>query len=160
MPATYEPIATTTLSTTQSNITFSSIPQTYTDLVIVCSLIASGNDAMTIFLNGDSTMSNYSAITSGGGGDGSAGFSFYQDIPNINAVFNTYNNICIINLSRYTNTTNYKTVLTYGGVPRDSVRMSACSWRNTAAITSISLQSYSYNLTSTSTATLYGIKAA
>jgi hypothetical protein len=33
--ATYEPIATTTLAVTSASITFSSIPSTYTDLVIV-----------------------------------------------------------------------------------------------------------------------------
>jgi hypothetical protein len=40
MPATYEPIATTTLGTAAAFITFSSIPATYTDLrlVIVCLL--------------------------------------------------------------------------------------------------------------------------
>ena len=32
---TYTPIATTTLSSSQNDITFSSIPSTYTDLVIV-----------------------------------------------------------------------------------------------------------------------------
>ena len=35
MPATYEPIATTTLGSAATNITFSSIPATYTDLRLV-----------------------------------------------------------------------------------------------------------------------------
>jgi hypothetical protein len=33
MPATYEPIATTTLGTAAATITFSSIPATYSDLM-------------------------------------------------------------------------------------------------------------------------------
>jgi len=35
MPATYDCIATTTLTSTASSVVFSSIPQTYTDLVVV-----------------------------------------------------------------------------------------------------------------------------
>ena len=36
MAKTYTPIATQTLSTATANVTFSSIPSAYTDLVIVC----------------------------------------------------------------------------------------------------------------------------
>jgi hypothetical protein len=48
MPATYEPIATTTLGTAAASITFSSIPATYTDLRLI-----SGHKASTTscFLN-------------------------------------------------------------------------------------------------------------
>lgn len=40
MPATYEPIATNTLTGTSSQVTFSSIPQTYSDLRVVWSFKA------------------------------------------------------------------------------------------------------------------------
>jgi hypothetical protein len=38
MPLTYVNIASTTLASSQSNVSLSSIPQTYTDLMLVCSM--------------------------------------------------------------------------------------------------------------------------
>ena len=68
MPATYEPIATNTLGSAAANVTFSSIPATYTDLVIVYqALAATGNPDMTAQFNGD-TGSNYSATRLSGNG--------------------------------------------------------------------------------------------
>ena len=48
LPSTMTPIATATATGSSTGMTFSSIPQTYTDLVIVCSLTA-GNTKIVIF---------------------------------------------------------------------------------------------------------------
>jgi hypothetical protein len=55
MPATYEPIATTTLGSAATTITLSSIPSTYTDLrlVTVLSNNGAGGDSLYITCNGD-----------------------------------------------------------------------------------------------------------
>jgi len=59
MPATYEPIATTTL-TGGTSYTFTSIPATYTDLVLVVNAAtASGSSNLAMQFNAD-TGSNYS----------------------------------------------------------------------------------------------------
>ena len=60
MPATYEPISTTTLGSAVNSVTLSSIPATYTDLVLVWkgSFSASGSGVGVRF-NGDSG-ANYS----------------------------------------------------------------------------------------------------
>jgi len=163
MPATYEPIATTTLGSAQASITFSSIPQTYTDLVLVINAISNGNDAMIYQLNGDTNGANYKQVTSGGSGDGTSGFSFRQDLNTFGGVFSTYRNCYILNFPRYTSTATYHQMIGHGGVPRDTVRAYASTWFNTAAITSITVASFStpsYTLSSGSIATLYGIKAA
>ena len=60
MTATYDCIATTTLSSAQSSVTFSSISGSYTDLIIISdAILASGNDALGLRFNSDSG-SNYS----------------------------------------------------------------------------------------------------
>lgn len=47
---TYRQIASTTLGSSQSTITVSSIPQTFRDLIIVCSLKAATTDANTYYI--------------------------------------------------------------------------------------------------------------
>ena len=60
MPNTYEPIATNTLGSAASSVTFSSIPSTYTDLIVVMNYANSTGLADVFFrFNGD-TGSNYS----------------------------------------------------------------------------------------------------
>ena len=56
MPATYVNLSSTTLGANQNTITFSSIPATYTDLVLRCSTRESSDPAQTNFtFNGLST---------------------------------------------------------------------------------------------------------
>jgi hypothetical protein len=61
MAITYEPIATTTLGTSESSVTFSSISGSYTDLVLICAVknTANNGDEVAFQLNSD-TGSNYS----------------------------------------------------------------------------------------------------
>ena len=66
MPKTYEPIATTSLPSGGASITFSSIPQTYTDLVLTTSGLAQtgGGGSIALKFNNDTLASstNYSYI--------------------------------------------------------------------------------------------------
>jgi hypothetical protein len=58
--STYEPIASQTLGSAVSSVTFSSIPQNYTDLILVVNYgISANNFGARIRFNGD-TGSNYS----------------------------------------------------------------------------------------------------
>jgi hypothetical protein len=160
---TYTPIATQTLSNNTSTITFSSISQAYTDLIIV---VKSGATVATangfIRFNSDST-SSYSQTTLRGNGSAAASdritgateialdyYGFSTDLTN---------NV-IIQIQNYSNSTTYKTTLhridtaNYGTVARVGL------WRNTNAITSISFISSAYAFIVGSTFTLYGIAAA
>ena len=65
--ATYTPIATQTTSGSTGAVTFSSIPQTYTDLVVVINTSLSGLCNSLLQFNGD-TGSNYSGTVIGGSG--------------------------------------------------------------------------------------------
>jgi hypothetical protein len=156
---TYTPIATTTLGSAQSSVTFSSISGSYTDIVMVCSLKATtGTPVMQIAINSDSG-SNYSRT--GMYGDGSSAYSFRessQTILGILTIDATNFSPAIIQFNNYSNTTTYKTILSRSGITYPAVQIGL--WRSTSAITSIVASTSSSTFVSGSTFSLYGITAA
>ena len=170
MPAgpTYEPIATTTLTSASSSVVFSSIPQTYTDLVVVfVGKNTTANVAMTgeFDLNGDGG-NNYSGTylgdgaTSGRGTNNNGGY--YTTLTRSSV------STAIVHFMNYSNSTTYKTWLSRWGTRGGSDNINQTGaivglWRNTAAITQINFnrpagESGSFDVGCTWT--LYGIKAA
>ena len=159
--ATYIPITTTTVSgSSTSQITFSSIPQTYTDLVLIGSW--SGTDYVMFQLNGD-TGSNYS-MSCELGITGSASYKNNgQTRIDNNFTSTNFSGNIEMNLMNYTNSTNYKTQLfRYNDAITSGARLAASLWLNTSAITSITCFGYGTNLnfTAGSIFTLYGIASA
>lgn len=171
MPATYEPIATTTLSSAASTLTFSSIPNTFTDLRLVIvgrTTRVDTQDPIYVRVNGD-TASNYSQTALEGDGttalsSRSTSISLWQpaNFPAANAAANLFG-LCTMDFFSYAGSTN-KTVLSTN--ERDmngsgAVVRRVHLWRSTSAITSIEFTSgSSSNFVVGTTATLYGIKAA
>jgi hypothetical protein len=162
MPKTYEAISSLTLSAVSSSITFSSIPQTFTDLILINnSLSASDNAANTIQFNSDGG-SNYSTTYMYGAGSSSAS----GRIPNSARIYTartfTEYSPGITHIMNYSNTTTYKSVLSRGNSPGTTLVISyAGLWRSTAAITSINITGENgLNYSVGSTFSLYGIKAA
>ena len=164
--ATYTPIATTTLTSAQTTVTFSSISGSYTDLIIVAntkSVSAGGNQWFMMKFNSDSG-SNYSmTYLSGNGSSASSGrYSNRSDGIFPGDTDNTDYMTMIINIMNYNNSTTYKTVLSRSSDSSDSVKAIVGLWRSTAAITSVSItnQDVPSNIASGSTFTLYGILSA
>lgn len=167
--ATYEPVATTTLSSAQATITFSSISGSYTDLILVCcarSASANTSDSYLLTFNGD-TANNYSRTRILGNGS-TASSAQRTSAPNIdleglsgnNAASDIFMN-AIIHLHSYASTSNNKTVLLRGNDANSYVTAAAGLYRSTSAITSITLNTSSAaNFMTGSTFTIYGIKAA
>jgi hypothetical protein len=157
MPSTYEPIATQTLGSATSTITFSSIPSTYTDLVLVIDGTMATAGGNQIRVNGD-TATNYSTTVLYG--DGSAAYSFGVNNNNNAAslYMNTAQSNALIHFMNYSNTTTYKTILSRSN-SNEFVSARVALWRSTAAINSITILSAN-NYNTGSTFTLYGIKAA
>lgn len=165
MPAgnTFEAIATQTLGSAVATVTLSSIPSTYTDLVLV---ITRGGDegSLRMYFNSD-TGNNYSTTILAG--TGSAANSTRQSNQNailINGIYgatNTNTNT-IVQLQNYSNTTTNKTTISRGNIPDDETVACVGLWRSTAAINSISITAI--NGTGLwlvgSTISLYGIAAA
>jgi hypothetical protein len=163
MPGTYEPIATQTLGSNASSVTFSSISGSYTDLVIIFTFGITGGDDIIMRFNGD-TGANYSStrLFGNGGAAFSGRTSDYTGIqPRTPADQpSTITTMWRINIMNYANTTTYKTSSSrydfVAGVAETDIGL----WRNTAAITSVSIVSPARSFVTGTTFTLYGIKAA
>jgi hypothetical protein len=156
MPATYTPISTTTLGSSTNSVTFSSIPSTYTDLVLVWTAACDAGVLQRVQFNSDSTTSNYSSAMIY-----AATTARYSDswIYNLAVTVNGLNGGQLF-LNDYTSTSKYKTSLSQFGEYGLGVYYATQTWRNTSAVTSITLQTSSNNYVSGSIFTLYGIKAA
>jgi len=165
MPATYEPIATTTLGSAAASITFSSIPATYTDLRLVFVARTTAGDNIRIQFNGDTSSSNYSSTWIVGDGS-TASSSRNTDFSRIqlpSSLNGTQPALVNVDIFSYAGST-FKTLLVSeskdlngSGVTAQQVSL----WRNTSAITSVFLESQGGGtFMANTTATLYGIKNA
>ena len=164
---TYEPIATNTLGSAANSVTFSSISQTYTDLILVCTgKNSTSYDGIDIRVGNGSldTGSNYSATGVNGNGTNAQSFAAYSSTSMANMGITSASKIqvSIYHFMNYTNTTTYKTVIARSNVIDFRVAAIVGMWRSTSAINTIQLRSdnASYNFTTGSTFTLWGIKAA
>jgi hypothetical protein len=167
MPSTYEKIATNTLGSAASSVTFSSISSAYTDLVLIVSANGSVNpNYASIQFNAD-TSNKYSQTYLAGNGTSavSTRTSSARDIISLGYTrvataantFSTY----IANIQNYANTTTYKTTLIRA--EENSVNYVTSTvglYQSTSAITSIKVLVDTGNFSVGSTFTLYGIKAA
>jgi hypothetical protein len=165
MPATYEKIATTTLGSNSSTITFSGISGSYTDLrlVLVAKFNAAGREVRMTF-NSD-TGTNYSRTFIQGEGTTATSFRS-SNRANLDIISNggsdTQFSLTTVDVFSYAGSTN-KTCLYSGALDANgSGYVNACVglWRSTSAITSITLTTSSDLLVTGTTATLYGILKA
>ena len=167
MPSTYEPIATITLGSAASSMTFSSIPSTYTDLrlVTVFRNTTSAADSWLNF-NGVTTGLLYSyQRLQGNGSTASAQNSVdnpgYPITPNGQALSPNWS-MTTLDLFSYAGSTN-KSCLINTSIDLNgsgSTIFYAGLFRSTSAITSLSIYTNTANFAIGSTATLYGIKNA
>ena len=165
MASTYTPIATQTLGTSGTSVTFSSIASTYTDLVVVMAVLPTGSLGYGPWFqfNGD-TGSNYSITWLQGDGSSAASGRQTSQIKGylswsigLSGSSNT-----IAHIQNYSNATTYKTYIdrineTAGSFPGAGATVGL--WRNTAAISTIKIGTDG-TFNTGSTFTLYGIKAA
>jgi len=166
--ATYKLISSTTVgSGGAASIDFTSIPQTYTDLVIKVSARCTAGGAfagLVIAPNGNTT--NYTLRWLGDAGGAAVsytqaafGYNHLFYIPASAATSNTFGN-GEITIPNYTSTNN-KSISADGANENNATAiyqgMSAGLWSNTAPITSVTLTTGG-SFVQYSTATLYGIR--
>ena len=156
---TYDLLDSTTLTSSASSVTFSSISQDYRDLVLVVSGFkeTSGLLLPTLWLNGDTTSSNYNQVIMEGTGS-SAFSSTNQPIVMCNYGYftNTSPAVIVSQIMDYSATDKHTTVLNRANNAANGVHANAGRWSNTAAITQLQVYATS-NFAAGSTFYLYGI---
>lgn len=167
--ATYTSIASTTVSSDTSSISFTSISGSYTDLILVLfgrSTRSATDDTVLFRLNSDSG-NNYSRTRLLGTGSAvSSASDTNQSAMNfdiISAASNASDTYSpnIYHIMNYSNTTINKTVLNRSNNTDAYLIAQVGLWRSTAAITRIDLSlGTGPNFKSGTTASLYGIAAA
>jgi hypothetical protein len=170
MPTTYEPIATTTLGSNAASYVFSSIPQTYTDLVIACDFrfTESPGRFFGVRCNGD-TGNNYWTAYYAGTGSGALTATFADNLLRLgNGSANSERTLAMGHIFDYTNTTTYKSSIGRASTNEYTIFYGS-NWRGSTgsafqAITSLTVACDPGGGTNAflagSTFTLYGIKAA
>jgi hypothetical protein len=152
--ATYIALANTTLSGTAATITFSSIPATYRDLVVVLTGTATASVNANLYFNSDTTAANYKFVRMYGQGSGSGSSNTGDDIA-----YDFYTNLTMVrfNIMDYSATDKHKTVLTRWDTAANITGATAYRWANTNAITSVILDCGTSTFASGTTAAIYGI---
>jgi hypothetical protein len=166
--ATYSLIQSITASGSVSDVEFTSIPSTYTDLIIVCNgrtANAVSEQAITVYLNNDfSGIASFTEMR----GDGSTATSsrltaqsgfrvgYFAGASAASGALGQ----CIFYVMDYSNTTTFKTTLARGGTAGSSVTAGVGLWRSTVAITRVGMATFGAgNYVAGSTFKLYGIEA-
>ena len=168
MANTFVKIQTITLTGTQANIEFTSIPQTYTDLKMVYSLRsndtnANGGNFFYFQFNG-AGFTNLSAKIVGGNGSttnsGSGSLYAFMNPSDFTATVFSNGEFYI---PRYTSAQNKSYSIdsaNENNATAANINFGAGLWSDIAAVTSIKLVPYSGSFVQYSTATLYGIKSS
>ena len=163
MPATYEPIAKTTLAsntTTTTFLEFDNIPGTYTDLVMV--IQGTAQTALDIWMRFNTdTGSNYSDTRLYGDGSNSGSDRNSSYTSGAIAVLSATQGLIVTNVMNYSNTTTNKTCISRSDTAGWGPAVRVTLWRSTSAVTKIQVGNpYASYLAAGTTATLYGVKAA
>jgi hypothetical protein len=160
MPKTYTPIATQTINTSTATVIFSSIPSTYTDLILVANLVDTSTNQIAIQVGNGSidTANNYSDTRLIGSGSSASSARTSAASYIYSGISSTVPGVCLFNFQNYSNTTTFKTILNRTGHANYYLGASVGLWRSTAAINTI--QVYGFTNILGSTFTLYGILKA
>lgn len=171
MPATYQLIASNILSTATSTITFSSIPATYTDLVVRFSarntassdytvpIVRLNNLATSIYSWSLASNNNGSSFAYTQANNSSLGAESY--VPSVNVTANTFGSYEIY-IPSYTSSTN-KPSSAFAVVENNSttvfdLQTRAQLFSSTGAINRVDISTPSSNFVAGSSFFLYGIK--
>jgi hypothetical protein len=159
----YIALANITLTSTDSDITFSNIPTSVNGVALrdlVLTFVGSNSQAdMRFRLNNDSG-ANYTWVYAEGNGSstGSGGETSPKTYASWSYAPSNYREFTVLQIMDYSATDKHKTILTRGNQPQRVAVMSALRWASTSAVNSISLfESVGGVFAAGSTFTLYGV---
>lgn len=162
---TYVALDKKTATTSIANAEFTSIPQGYTDLVVIVAGQVSSNVSLAFQVNGD-TGSNYSCTEIFGDGTTASSFSSTNNaqvtVASIGAQINSGTPwVSTLHFQNYSNTTTNKTILGRTSAAGTGVNAIVGLYRSTSAITSIKIMGFNNasGFTTGTTFSLYGIAA-
>jgi hypothetical protein len=165
---TYTPLATVTLGSSASSVTFSNIPATYRDLIFVVNGSSSANSYVSARFNSDSG-TNYGYVAMIGANTVYSNSATHDQLylsdnaQKANALYQIQ-----LSVMDYSATDKHKTALTRtssqtaiasGPVETSAVYASAHRWANTSVITSVIFNNLSGNFNAGSTFNLFGVIA-
>ena len=169
-PTSYESIATVTVgSGGQSDITFTSIPATFTHLQIrLTSLLSAVNNIyMQVGNSSIDTNANYAwHELYGDGSSAAAGAGSGQTFMKVNYQTSTsasYTSVAVIDILNYGSTSKYKTVRSLCGSDANGsgyVFLRSGLWQSTSVLNTIKLYGQSGSFNQYTQAALYGIKGS
>jgi hypothetical protein len=163
MATTYEKIATTTLTGSQANITFSSISSSYTDLRLVVSCLLTATQDVYLRINGD-TGSNYAnTVLKGYSAAVSTSRQTSQTWIFLDESQTSIPTFYEIDFFSYSGSTLKPGLISCYADRADAqsrVEKKSFLWSSTSAITSVTIVPNVTTLAAGTTATLYGILKA
>ena len=155
--STYIPLATVTLAEAASEVSFGSISQDYSDLVLVFECEGSNSNRINGNLNSD-VGANYSMVSMEDDGgtttsdSGTATAYFHAGVCR-----DTSRSINIVNIMGYSDTDKHTSILSRENAPAARMGARAMRWANTAAVTSVAVSCSAGTFDSGSTFKLFGI---
>jgi len=153
---TYVALDKVTVGTATATVTFNSIPQGYTDLVIVAQVLGNSSTNLKFRINNDTT-SNYSGTYIFGTGSSAGSGRVSNQTSALAYGSGITNGSFILQFMNYSNTTTNKTVLCRGDDASNQTNAWVDLYRSTSAITRIDLLGDAANFSVGSTFSLYGI---
>lgn len=165
MAITYEKIQSTTLGSAQANVVMSSIPSTYTDLILISVGSFSGTPGIgSIYaqFNSDSATNYSTTILYGDGSSALSTRESSQTAVRVGQMTHSVVTNSIAQIQNYANATTYKTVLSRANISDTRVVAQVGLWRKAPeAINSITITNNTgQNFAAGCTFSLYGIKSA
>ena len=156
MPSsTYTALATLTLTGTDTEIVFGSIPATYRDLVLVSYHTTTSDGPCLVRFNSDAG-SNYTRVSMYGDGSSATSETSTTTGIRVSQTGSSSINIITMQIMDYSATDKHKTTLNRWNRPSAFVFADAGRWANTAAITTVTLVPTG-SFQAGSTFSLYGI---
>jgi hypothetical protein len=158
----WTPLANLTLTSSQAQVNFTSISQSYRDLVLVMNPLTAATEELYLRLNADTgTTYNYVTMRGSSGGKGSSVVTSTNQIS-LGATTYSYTTsqaAFVVNVMDYSQTDKQKALLIRSNEP-SSVEANAARWANTAAVTQIRIYGrFGQNFTTGASFALYGVSA-